>query len=128
MDLQRPVKPIKVEDSTDKFDVRMKCWPIKQEDELNKIKFSSKVQFSDESYKDKLLSLRLSELLMGKTQQLLISKEYGNFKGGLYNFNPFEFTSDIFKSQSPLAMKTLVIEILETDKKDAKKVKIVGKT
>jgi len=68
MDLQRPVKPIKVEDSTDKFDVRMKCWPIKQEDELNKIKFSSKVQFSDESYKDKLLSLRLSELLMGKTQ------------------------------------------------------------
>ena len=25
-------------------------------------------------------------------------------------------------------MKTLVIEILETDKKDAKKVKIVGKT
>jgi hypothetical protein len=45
-----------------------------------------------------------------------------------YYFSPFEFTSDIFKSQSPLALKTLVVEILEVDKKDPKKVKVAGRT
>ena len=32
LDLNRPVKPVQIISQTDTFDIRMKCWPVKQED------------------------------------------------------------------------------------------------
>jgi hypothetical protein len=46
-----PVKPVEtIVKSQRKFDIRMKCCPAKQEDQLSKLKFNTKVQFQDQSY------------------------------------------------------------------------------
>lgn len=82
----------------------MKCAPTKQDDLLSKLRFNSRIHFQDELYCNKNLKLRLSELTMGKLQQLVVGKdEAKNIKASTYSFDCFEFTSDVFKSQAQLA-------------------------
>jgi hypothetical protein len=45
-----------------------------------------------------------------------------------YVFPHFEFTSDLFRSDNPIANKTIVVEVFEQDKKKPDKTKLVGRT
>lgn len=45
----------------------MKCTPVKQDVQLSKLKFNSKVEFDNDKVEDKVLQLRILELVMGKS-------------------------------------------------------------
>ena len=63
---------------------------------------------------------------------LFTQKEFGveekDEVGSAYSFPKFELPSDIFKSATPIAEKTLIIEILDCDKKNTAKTNLLVKT
>lgn len=58
----------------------------------------------------------------------MIQKEQAFEENGAFTFPKFELSSDIFKSTTPIADKTLIIEIVECDKKNSAKTKLLVKT
>ena len=113
------------------IDIRMKCWNLQSDEQLSKIKFSCKVAWTEvKANKDKLFFLRLSELVMGKMCPLGLPQQPSGVmeEDFSYVFANFEFTSDLFKSETPVANKTLIVEIFEQDKKKPEKHKLAGRT
>jgi hypothetical protein len=45
----------------------MKCTPVKQDVQLSKLKFNSKLEFDNEKGDDRVLQLKIFELVMGKS-------------------------------------------------------------
>ena len=79
-----------------------------------------------------MLQIKLYELVFGKYTLLFTQKDLAVEEkeevGVGYTFPKFELPSDIFKSETPIADKTLIIEILECDKKNNAKTKLMAKT
>lgn len=49
----------------------MKCAPTKQDNELSKLKFNSKALFDDSQFTNKKLTMRLGEVQLGVSTQIL---------------------------------------------------------
>ena len=79
--------------------------------------------------KNKLLYLKLNELVMGKMTTLFSQEKVAKWDdaNGCFVFPRFEFTSDISKSKTPVPMKSFIIEIYEIEPKSNKH-KFYGKT
>ena len=95
---------------------------------LQKIRFEVNAKFNDSSKKtlEKTLYLKLNEVVLGESTTLITQEEHVTFDGESFKFGKFDFTSDLFTSKGPVPGKSLVLEIMEVDKK--KKHKFVGKT
>ena len=109
------------------FELRMKAKEQKSE-ALQKIRFEVNAKFNDSSKKtlEKTLYLKLNEVVLGESTNLITQEEHVTFDGESFKFAKFDFTSDLFTSKGPVPGKSLVLEIMEVDKK--KKHKFVGKT
>ena len=69
---------------------------------------------------NKKLFLRLNELMPGnKLMPLMAQRETAeyNAEDKTFKFNRFEFTSDLSRTETPVQMKTFVLEIFEKDEK-----------
>ena len=112
--------------------MRVKCWNLKQDKQLSKIKFFPRMIWTEpKQHKDKLLFLRMSELAMGKILPLesVPITDYGILQDDFsHEFPPIQFTSDIFSTATSLGNKTLVLEIIEQDKKKENVFKSIART
>ena len=71
-------KPARPKDTDEAVDMRLKCWDLKQDTQLSKIKFSPTIVFTEpKPYRGKQVMLRLAELVKGKVTPLLTLPEYG---------------------------------------------------
>lgn len=67
---------------------------------------------------------------MGKMLPLLAQEDKAEFdsNSGSYSFPRFEFMSDQTRSRVPVPMKSFVLEVIESDPKNPRKQKLIGKT
>ena len=67
----KPVRPFETQSkSKRRVEIRMKCAPTKQDDQLSKLKFNSRITFSD-PYQGKNLHVKIGEVSMGKIDYFL---------------------------------------------------------
>ena len=105
-----------------------------KEDALQKIRFDTTATFNDNGKKtqEKALILKLNELVLGDSTTLIKQESYVEYDPEIkgFKFPKFDFTSDIFITpNTPVPLKSLVLEINEVDKKKPKnKPKFIGKT
>lgn len=130
----KPVRPFETQNKTKRrIEIRMKCAPTKQDDQLSKIKFNSKATFS-EPFLGQNLQVKIGELSMGNVDHFLEVRPPGKDVGPVPNhsfvFETIEFTTDLFKeSNSQLAQKTLVFELYErVESKKGSVEKLVART
>ena len=99
---------------------------------MQKIRFETSVQLNDGGRKmaQKQLYLRINELVLSKMIPLLGQEEKAQFDqaSGCFRFPRFEFMSDQTRSRVPVPMKSFVLEVMESDPKNPKKTKLLGKT
>lgn len=95
----------------------MKCAPTKQDDQLSKLKFNSKLLMSEEvGVSADGVYMKVGELQLGKVDYIInVTKKAVQHESNLFTFDTVEFTTDLFKSSHSLSQKTLVVEIYTKD-------------
>jgi hypothetical protein len=113
------------------FEIRMKASEQKEES-LQKIRFEAAASFVETSKAtiNKKLRLRLNEIILGKTNPMIVQTEDGIYNPNTkaFNFPRFEFTSDMSLSSTPVPNKNFILEVLEIDPKKPDKPKQFGRT